>query len=107
MTKTRLLLLPLCLLPLVLTAAEPTQVNLQITGMKCPVCAKNLKNKLKQCDGVEKVEVNYKEKTATVTLSAERAAEVESLRQVVKAAGFKADEVTPVSRASEGAEVAQ
>ena len=67
---------------------------LHVNGLSCAMCARNLTNKLKTLDAVDRVEVFLdKEQRALITLKAEKKVSEEDLRKTVEKAGFSMLEV--------------
>jgi Cu+-exporting ATPase len=65
---------------------ESMSVKLNVSGMTCPHCVKNVTQALQAVDGVDKVEVSLEQANAVVTGSAD----VEQLIAAVKQAGYEA-----------------
>lgn len=62
-------------------------ITFGVEDMHCAHCQAKVVNTLKAIKGVKKVEVSLEEKTATVTVRAGKA-DVQMLKDAVKAAGF-------------------
>ncbi len=62
-------------------------VTLMVPGMHCSACAITIKKALDKLEGVEKVEVTYKEKKAVVTFD-DAKTKVEELLTTTKNAGY-------------------
>lgn len=63
-------------------------VVLKIDGMDCPVCAGGLQNSLRGIPGVERAEVSFQEKRATIDYDP-RAVDSARFVKVIRDAGFK------------------
>jgi len=72
-----------------LRTAHAGEITLDVTGMTCRICPKAVKKALKMVEGVEEVEVSYKEKTARVVYDAGKTG-VKELVESVKKAGYGA-----------------
>lgn len=84
------------------TAAAARTVQLDVTGMTCVMCAAHIRRKLNKIDGV-RASVNFASKVATVETSS--AVSVADLCEVVRKAGYGAEErpATVVADADPGA----
>jgi mercuric ion binding protein len=67
-------------------AAERT-VTLKIDNLSCPTCPYIIEKSLSKVRGVEKVEVSFKEKTATVTYD-DTQTDMEALTRATGSLGF-------------------
>lgn len=67
-------------------AAEVQTVELAVTGMTCGACKFAVKTALKRLDGVQKVDVSYAEKKATVGYDPQRVTP-EQLAEAINATG--------------------
>ncbi|MGH8353595.1 MAG: mercury resistance system periplasmic binding protein MerP [Pseudomonas sp.] len=63
----KLLLAVLIAWPLAALAASPKTVTLEVQNMTCPLCPITVKKSLEQVSGVQSVQVDFDQKTATVT----------------------------------------
>ncbi|MCI1981536.1 MAG: heavy-metal-associated domain-containing protein [Oscillospiraceae bacterium] len=64
------------------------KIILNIEGMHCPMCEKNLSAALKETEGVKKAKVSLADKTATVVYDDGKTGE-EQIRAAVKDAGYQ------------------
>lgn len=70
------------------------QVNAQeklivrVDGLSCAYCAYSLEKKLQELDGVQKIDINLKAGTATLTLKEGVSIKDEVIEKTVKASGF-------------------
>jgi periplasmic mercuric ion binding protein len=62
----KLLLTALAALPLLALAAPPQPLTLEVQNMTCGLCPLTVKRALQQVPGVEKVQVDFERKTASV-----------------------------------------
>ncbi|MBT2333217.1 mercury resistance system periplasmic binding protein MerP [Variovorax paradoxus] len=60
-------------LPVVVLAATPRTVTLDVQQMTCELCPITVKKSLEKVPGVSAVAVDFKRKTTTVTYDADRA----------------------------------
>jgi mercuric ion binding protein len=67
--------------------AAPQTATLSVPGMTCAACPITIKKALSRVDGVERVEVSYKSKTATVLFDDQQTSP-ESLTQATTDAGY-------------------
>lgn len=74
-------------------AAEQT-ASIQVDGLSCPLCVYGLEKKLKEVQGVKKVETNLKTGRAIITFTDDMPVNNQTLRQAVKKAGFTAGDIT-------------
>jgi copper chaperone CopZ len=65
------------------------KIILNIEGMHCPMCEKNLSAALKETEGVKKAKVSLADKTAAVVYDDGKTGE-EQIRAAVKDAGYQA-----------------
>ena len=65
-------------------------IKLKIEGMHCTGCSNRLEKVLNNTDGIEKAEVNFEQKEATITYNEEKIAE-EQIKSKIGEAGFKAE----------------
>jgi mercuric ion binding protein len=72
-------------------------VKVQVDGLSCPFCAYGLEKKLKNMDGVTKIEIDVENAFALLTIEKGKTVTDEVIRQKVKDAGFTAREITEVS----------
>ena len=69
-----------------------TQVILQLRGMSCVVCAKNIENALSSIRGVKQCNVNFGAEQATVIYDSDQTT-LQSLLSVVESAGYQAQPI--------------
>jgi cation-transporting P-type ATPase A/B len=74
------------------------RIELDVTGMTCAMCAMQIRNKLNKIDGV-RASVDFDSKTATVDVSGETSAA--DLCEVVRKAGYGAEERSEVTIAAD------
>lgn len=67
---------------------EARTVMLNVTGMTCGGCPSSVKKALKALPGVEDVKVNFKNKTAIVTVKKKGGTSDDDLIKALKKAGF-------------------
>jgi len=66
-----------------------TKITIKINGMDCEHCAHHVKTAIENLDGVDKAEVNLKKGEASVTLTKENPATVETIAKTVKNVGYE------------------
>ncbi len=78
---------------LVQSQAQERKVKIQVDGLACPFCAYGLEKKLKEIDGVKKLDIQVD--SARVVMIFEQDALVDSMKIVrkVKEAGFTARKI--------------
>lgn len=64
------------------------EIVLNIEGMHCPMCEKNLTRALKDSEGIKKAKVSLKDKTAKVTYDDSKTDE-NKISAAVSEAGYK------------------
>src|SRR3546814_14329843 len=69
----KLLIAVLFALPFVALAAPPKTVTLDVQNMTCGLCPITVKKSLEKVSGVSDVQVNFDQKTATVTYDPDKA----------------------------------
>ncbi|MBM3105858.1 mercury resistance system periplasmic binding protein MerP [Pseudomonas sp. V1] len=69
----KLLLAALVAWPLVVLAAEPKTITLEVQNMTCGLCPITVKKSLLQVSGVQSVQVDFEQKTATVVYDPDQA----------------------------------
>ncbi|MHB1142328.1 MAG: heavy-metal-associated domain-containing protein [Sulfuricaulis sp.] len=62
----RYLILPLLLLWSLSASAAGTQYAMRVDGLACPYCAYGIEKKLKQIEGVEKIDIDLEKGLVTV-----------------------------------------
>jgi len=89
---------------LVLQAKAQEKLVVRVDGLSCAYCAYSLEKKLQELDGVEKIDINLKEGTATLTLKEGVSIKDEVIEKTVKDSGFtprsvkRQDESTPKNK---------
>lgn len=73
----------------VAAADQPATVTFTISGMHCESCATGIAAMLKRTEGVEKVDVSYEERLATVEYDAKRTSP-EKIVEAIEKLGYKA-----------------
>lgn len=94
MKKFTLLVMLVCGMAWSATAQQkkPVTVKVSIPTVQCEQCKKRIENYMKHEEGITKVAVDYKRKTATVTYLADRT-NVENIKTGIANAGYDADDV--------------
>ncbi len=69
-------------------AEQSPSAVIKVDGLSCPFCAYGLEKKLKQVNGVTKVEVEIKTGKVIVTLKPDLKVTDEALKKAVEKAGF-------------------
>ena len=83
----KLLIAAVAAFPLVVFAATPKTVTLDVQNMTCPVCPITVKKSLEKVSGVSAVKVDFDHKTATVTYDPDKVQPV-TLTQATTTAGY-------------------
>ena len=83
----RLLTAVFTALPLVVLAATPETVTLDVKNMTCEVCPITVKKSLEKVSGVSAARINFDEKTATVTFDPDKV-QPEALTKATTNAGY-------------------
>jgi mercuric ion binding protein len=83
----KLLIAVLFALPFVALAAPPKTVTLDVQNMTCGLCPITVKKSLEKVSGVSDVQVNFDQKTATVTYDPDKA-QPEALTEATANAGY-------------------
>ena len=73
------------------------QIKIEVDGLSCPFCAYGLEKKLKEIEGVTKVEISVEKGEALLLLDGETEVDPEIVKAEVKKAGFSPREVTFVT----------
>jgi len=84
----RFLIGPLLLLWSLAALAAGTQYTLRVDGLACPYCAYGIEKKLKQIEGVEKIDVDLKKGIVIVDVAEGVALTEPQMKQLFKDAGF-------------------
>ena len=63
-------------------------ILVQVDGLSCPFCSYGLEKKLKNLDGVEKVEIHMRQGKAEMKVRPRVTISDESIKQAVEEAGF-------------------
>ena len=66
------------------------EIKLKIEGMYCTVCLNRLEKVLNNTDGIEKAEVNFEQKEATITYN-ESQTNIDKIKEAIQDAGFKGE----------------
>ncbi|GLK91709.1 mercury resistance system periplasmic binding protein MerP [Pseudomonas turukhanskensis] len=83
----QLLIAAFVALPLASLAAPPKTVTLDVQNMTCPVCPITVRKSLEKVSGVSDVQVDFNQKTATVTYDPDKA-QPEALTEATSNAGY-------------------
>jgi len=75
------------------TQAQVERVEIRVDGLACPFCAYGLEKKLKEVDGVAKVQINVDKGLAALDNKEGKSIAVEKLEPVVADAGFASREI--------------
>lgn len=84
----RYLLIPLLLLWSLTAFAAGTQYAMRVDGLACPYCAYGIEKKLKQIEGVEKIDVDLEKGLVTVNVREGVEITEPQMKQLFKDAGF-------------------
>lgn len=84
----RYLIVPLLLFWSLAALAAGTQYVMRVDGLACPYCAYGIEKKLKQIDGVEKIDVDLEKGLVTVNVREETELTEPQMQQLFKDAGF-------------------
>lgn len=84
----RFLIVPLLLFWSLAALAAGTQYVMRVDGLACPYCAYGIEKKLKQIDGVEKIDVDLEKGLVTVNVREETELTEPQMKQLFKDAGF-------------------
>lgn len=71
---------------------KPVTVKIAIPTVQCEQCKKRIENYMKHEEGITKVIVDYRRKTAAVTYLADRT-NIENIKTGIANAGYDADDV--------------
>lgn len=66
------------------------EIKLKIEGMHCKGCSNRLEKVLNNTNGIEKAEVNFEQKEATITYN-ESQTNIEKIKGTIQDAGFKGE----------------
>lgn len=77
-----------------LSQAQFTKADLQATGLTCAMCSNAIYKALQQLPFVEKVKVDIKNSTYTVSFKKETVANIDALKNAVEDAGFSVGGLT-------------
>lgn len=69
------------------------RIVVRVDGLSCAYCAYGLEKKLKELEGVEKVEINIKEGTASLVVQEGKTINDETINETVKDSGFTPREI--------------
>lgn len=84
----RYLVVLLLLLWSLAALAAGTQYAMRVDGLACPYCAYGIEKKLKQIEGVEKIDVNLEKGLVTVDVREGVTLTEPQMKQLFKDAGF-------------------
>lgn len=84
----RYLIVPLLMLWSLAALAADTQYVMRVDGLACPYCAYGIEKKLKQIEGVEKIDVDLEKGLVTVDVREGVALTEPQMVQLFKDAGF-------------------
>jgi len=73
---------------LVMQANAQEKLVVRVDGLSCAYCAYSLEKSLQKIDGVDKISINLKEGTATLTLKEGVSIKDEVIEKTVKDSGF-------------------
>lgn len=71
-------------------------IKVEVDGLSCPFCAYGLEKKLKNMEGVVKIEIDVENAFVLLTLEEGKTLSEELIREKVKDAGFTAQEIYEV-----------
>ena len=91
--KTYLLVTSLLCITAVSFAQVSKTATINVPTVQCQECKERIENYLKHEDGIQKIVVDYKRKTAKVTYLTDRI-NIETIRTDIANAGYDADDVT-------------
>ena len=66
------------------------EITLKIEGMHCTGCSNRLEKVLNNTDGIEKAEVNFEQKEATITYN-ESQTNIDKIKEAIQDAGFRGE----------------
>jgi len=90
----KLQMLSIGLFMALLSQAQFTKADLQATGLTCAMCSNAIYKALQQLPFVEKVKVDIKNSTYTVSFKKEAVANIDALKNAVQDAGFSVGGLT-------------
>ncbi len=93
MKKLQLLIISLSCITAVSFAQVAKTETIKVPTVQCEECKERIENYLKHEDGIQKIVVDYKRKTAKVTYLTDRI-NIETIRTDIANAGYDADDVT-------------
>jgi copper chaperone CopZ len=73
------------------------KIKVEVDGLACPFCAYGLEKKLKNMEGVSKIEIDVENAFALLTVEEGKTVSENIIRENVKLAGFTARKITEVS----------
>lgn len=73
--------------------AQVEKVEIRVDGLACPFCAYGLEKKLKELEGVDKVQINVDKGLAVLENKQDKSIAVDMLESVVQDAGFTPGEM--------------
>ena len=71
-------------------ATDRQTIEVEVTGMTCPFCVYGTEKKLRELEGVEKVEVSLAKKKARVIMQEGQTADIMAIKKAITDAGFTA-----------------
>jgi mercuric ion binding protein len=83
-----ILLIVLIGINITLAYAEITNAKVSVVGMSCPFCAYGVEKKLKKVEGVETINVDMKEGTASLSAGEGQSINIAQIPKAVKESGF-------------------
>jgi len=71
-------------------ATDQQTIEVEVTGMTCPFCVYGTEKKLRELEGVEKVEVSLAKKKARIIMKEGQAVDIIAIKKAITDAGFTA-----------------
>jgi mercuric ion binding protein len=93
MKKIQLLVMPLLCILTVTFGQTVKTATIKVPTVQCQECKERIENYLSHEDGIQKIVVDYKRKTAKVTYLTDRI-NIETIKTDIANAGYDADDVT-------------
>jgi periplasmic mercuric ion binding protein len=93
MKKIKLLIVSLLCISVVSVAQVVKSATIKLPTVQCEECKEKIENYLKHEDGIQKIVVDYKRKTAKVTYLTDRI-NIETIKTDIANVGYDADDVT-------------
>jgi len=82
-----ILLLMFCFSPLVV-AQESQRLEVDISGMSCKFCVRNVEKNLLKLEGIKETKVNLDEAIARIVMSPGKQGDVKKIKELIKNSGF-------------------